>query len=178
MKLHYDLSKDDFIKSLNHYVNHSKVVQKQRRTTKYTSYFTSTVLILLLFYFTGGIDKTRDQWAIFFITIIIYAALITLTNYIEKRREAKRLIQYANEFNISNFLGEQTLELKDDYLEDITKAATTQLAYSAIEKIETVDNFFYIYCGASISVVPFSAFESDSQKAEFLNTLKQKANID
>jgi hypothetical protein len=63
-----------------------------------------------------------------------------------------------------------------DYFEQTTETAETKTKYSAIESVSEGKTAVYVYIGAiQAFIIPLAAFESESQKAEFLAFVRDKA---
>ena len=67
------------------------------------------------------------------------------------------------------------LELGDENICQITENSETKVIYSDIEKITQGPNAIYVYISATQAfIMPFSVFDSDIQRNEFLEFLRKK----
>ena len=90
----------------------------------------------------------------------------------------KSVVKLMNEGNTEDLLGEQSIILKEEYLENTSTSGCEQLKYSMIEKIEMDVECMYIYKNSiSAFVIPFSAFSSQEEKDKFIKMLKEKSNM-
>lgn len=173
MKLHFSISQADYLQFLIHHTNNSKIINTNR-----SAYYLPVIFMLTIVgseIFKGTLWQVSPvRWAIYLGCGIAYTILSNQVWSVINKRNSKRLLtKYIAENNITGFLGAQTLELKDDCLESVTEAAITQTLYKSIERIETANNFYYIYSSANVQLVPYSATDSD----QFIRQLKQTAHI-
>ena len=65
----------------------------------------------------------------------------------------------------------------EDFVVDISDETETKIKYTKIEKISVGSIAIYLYFSAAQAlVIPFSVFENDAHKAEFLEFIKGKTN--
>jgi hypothetical protein len=68
-----------------------------------------------------------------------------------------------------------SLSFYDGHFDQVTETAETKTKYSAIERVSEGKAAVYIYIGAiQAFIIPLAAFESESQKAEFMAFLRGK----
>jgi hypothetical protein len=135
-------------------------------------------------YFSALKDsELREYGAPYYISKVI-AALITLITVLAFFLASKFLNWIGIKLQLrsgkkNDFIGNSTLFLNDDFIENANSSITSQVKYSSVEKICFGYNCFFLYIGAiKAIIVPVSAFTDDSIKQKFLYLLKQKTGLD
>ena len=77
------------------------------------------------------------------------------------------------------FIGQQTVKLTEDYIEDSSQTITSYIQYSSVEQVCFGHGLFYIYLGAvKVIIIPISAFKDEEEKNYFFDIIGQKTKLD
>lgn len=170
MELHYSISENDYIQfNIFHYEN--------SKTTKRLRLFLG-ILVPLLFVLLGFIMVKRLDFFPFLLAVIFALVWFGSGGKTYKKILSFNIKKLMQEGKSNEFIGERTLSLLEEKILTVETYHTTESSYDSIQRIESDSERLYIYTGAiSAFIIPFSAFDSETQKQEFLNILKQKAKL-
>lgn len=176
MTLHYDVSEKDYINfnlyDINHKI-HGKIIK--------LLCCVGVPVIFLRFDILYLIQNVENIEWLFPIVLVVISLLFVVGLHFLYTFLFKFLIKLALKSGKHNdFIGNQTLVLQDNCIEDINESMSSRITYSLVERIcfDKKSNCFYIYIGAiKALVLPESSFADKNQKLEFFSTLKQKTGV-
>ena len=163
MELHYDITKQDYIDfNLNYFVNNAMI----QRSILMTRIATAVLVIVggtVLMYWVKGLSV---------LSVAVYLALAALcffgTPWYMKRKVVKNTERILRNANNKQLCGPKTLTLREDEFELSGETEDTVYQYEAVQRTATDAGHYYIFVDEfSAVIVPFSAFEDETQKKAF-----------
>lgn len=167
MELHYQITQEDYIAfNLNYYDNNALV----RRTVLTTRIGTTALTVVgggVLLYWLRAIQP---------LAIAVYVALALLcffgTPYLMRRKVVKNTIRILQRATNQTLCGAKTLTLDEQSFTLTGENENTTYANTAVVRTARDEAHFFLYVDEfSAIIVPFSAFESETQKDEFYHRL-------
>ncbi len=163
MELHYDITRQDYIDFNLNYYNNNAVIQ---RSIKMTRVGTAALVLVggtLLMYWLKAINA---------VSVAVYVALAAVcffgTPWYMRRKVVKNVDRILSRANNKQVCGAKTLTLRDTEFELTGENEDTVYQYEAVQRTASDDKHYYIFVDEfSAVIVPFSAFESETQKQEF-----------
>ena len=91
----------------------------------------------------------------------------------------KRTLKRMKKHGKLPYTAESTVEFYDDKLISRSKNKTTETPYTEVENVcDNTNHAIYIYTDVqTATIIPYKCFRDDSEREDFLNFIKQKANI-
>lgn len=168
MELNYNITEDDYIAyNVFHYEN----APAYRKQMTAVGLVTPVLLIVIGFVAKGTLDLFTCAVSAIFLVIWFGFGKKRRTKIME--RSVKKLVGNGD-FN--EFIGLQKLVLHEEDFVVESPGKITATSYNAVQKILCDDKRIYVYVGSvSAFIVPFSAFESPTQKEEFVAFITSRA---
>ena len=163
MELHYDITKQDYIDfNLNYFVNNAMI----QRSILMTRIATAVLVVVggtVLMYWVKGLSV---------LSVAVYLALAALcffgTPWYMKRKIVKNTERILRNANNKQLCGPKTLTLREDEFELSGENEDTVYQSEAVQRTATDAGHYYIFVDEfSAVIVPFSAFEDETQKKTF-----------
>lgn len=173
MHIKFSLTLKNYVDFNLYHMKHSKSMRRNFIILRYIIPLIFLICGFILYYLSNG-----DNVKVYFYITLGVVVYITIFSKIYVDQIKKGIIKLINEGKTDDLLGEQTISLKDDYLENNTVGGCEQLRYNMIERIEANEEYVYIYINSiSAFIIPNSAFSNQEEKDKFMKILKEKANI-
>jgi hypothetical protein len=87
--------------------------------------------------------------------------------------------RYIKNGKANDFIGGQSVELGEECIKESNSTISSEIKYSAVERISFGHNNFYIYIGAMrVIIISISAFKNKEQQDTFFKMLSQKTGLD
>jgi len=159
MTLRFNVTENDYLQFNIFHNKHSPTV---RRTLLLLRFLLPVMLIS--FTFLSGRLSTINLISIAIISVIWFCVTPALF-LCSIKRSVRRLMK---EGKCNEFVGERTVIFSEASIRLEAETRTVETSFSAVERIVSDDERFYIYIGAiSAYIIPFSAFATKAEKAEF-----------
>ena len=181
MTINYDVSEND-------YINFNMYSYEQSGLMKKTNILTVIGSLLILFFAIriglrnpNVYDTTSASNIIASIIVgIVLSLLFIFTTKLTFKPITKWGIKtQLRDGKLNDFIGPQTVTLHNDFIEDGNVHMTTQIKYSAVEKICCAYGCLFIYIGATKAlIIPLRCFADAGQRRDFAVLLKQKTGHD
>ena len=167
MVLRYTLTEEDYVKFNIYHYKHSDYM---KRGIVFWRIIWSGLILVIGYFMLRNLDSGSlfialipvlglSAFVFFYYPTVIFRSL---------RKNIKNLT--------ADVTGERLLLLCDDKFRVERENQATESAYNSIKCIIIYDESLYIYVDKSNAyVLPFSAFESEAQKAEFIKILTEKS---
>lgn len=171
MDIKFSLTLNDYIDFNLYHMKHSKSMKRDFIILKYIVPVILLICSFILYHLSGSGDNIRVYFYIVFGTAIYMVIFPRI--YVNQIR--KGIIKIVNEGNTEDLFGEQTISLKENYLENNTVGGCEQVKYDSIKRVEVNKQHVYIYKNAiEAFIIPISAFSSQEEKDKFMKILKEK----
>ena len=91
----------------------------------------------------------------------------------------KRTLKRMKKHGKLPYIAESTVEFYDDKFISRSENKTTEMPYTEVENVcDNTNHAIYIYTDVqSAKIIPYKCFRDDSEREDFLNFIKQKANL-
>lgn len=168
MKIDFILTKEDYIAYNIHHIEHSPSMRKSLNIQRY-----GLAMIFLVFPFiiASLTSIPLPVWLVVYGTVFIVWIKFYPKYFISSTK--KRIVRLIEEGNSANLLGERSILLTEDGVEEISPQGESRTTWGSIEKIDETDDYTYIYTSPiNAYLVPTRAFEGTAQKSEFLQLLR------
>ena len=128
---------------------------------------------ILLFYIFWGFSIKLLVGAVF---MAIYWGIIILLRPRAFLREIRKRIQISKDNGKVAYIPESVLEFYEDYFKEITSEISSEMKYSAVEKVSIIENkMIYLHMNSVLSyMLPIASFESKEQQERFVEFMKTK----
>ena len=170
-KFSYTLNDTDYLEFNIFHANNSAVYKKQLLVLRLL--LPLVLAVLLLVYYTYNRDPLE-----LLIKGIVYAIGSLLWFFVAKSLRTSSIKSNIKAMKKSGKLpfGKNTeIQFGEDDIHDISELSESKIKYSVIEKIAMGKNAIYIYFSSiQAFIIPFSVFENEEQKADFLAFINQK----
>jgi len=173
MTVQFNISKEDFI---NFNIDHFSKAKSARAARLRIMFGCPLVFFIITF--------MLDRFTITATNLISTAAvLLVWSTYLYKkvyeRTIRQNVIKYIDAGNANDIIGRQKITLLDTGMEESNNTHVQQIEYSLIESILSGHDLYYIYTGNRKAVIiPYSAFENETERREFISILSGKTGID
>jgi hypothetical protein len=168
MKIDFTLTKEDYIAYNLHHIQHSPSLKKSLNIQRY-----GLALIFLIFPF---IIASMTPIPLFLWLLVYGSIFIVWIKFYPKyfvSSTKKRILRLIEEGNSANLLGERSILVTEEAVEEITPQGESRTTWGSIERIDETDDYIYIYTSPiNAYLVPTRAFEETAQKNEFLQLLR------
>ena len=173
-ELKFTVNDEDYIEFNRHYLTHSPDNKKLIAMTRLMMPVMFSLLLLIDF-----LGKESFDGFLFFSLFLFYAFISTIFFFV-----VKPLFLFLIKIHIKTmkkhgklpYGKDVILRVEEEALIEITPEIETKVKYTTIEKIDTGKNAIYIYMNRLQAViVPFSAFETETSRNEFLYFMQGKA---
>jgi hypothetical protein len=161
MQVDYQIGLDDIGAFSLHHARTSKLSKRRLLSTQIMGVF-STIILSMVWPGWDNVDRI-----VFFVLI----ALLWLVGYPFYYRWAiKRNIQKIySQTESRNVIGEHTIAIEPEYVTERSPVGESRTAWSGIEKIQSDEQYIYIYVGPlNAFVIPKRAFKSGEESEAFL----------
>lgn len=173
MKIEYNLMKEDYIAFNMHHIDTSPAI---KRSLLIQRYGVSLVFLIVPFIFS---HKSGVPWLLslavygaIFLTWIIYYPKYFM--YVTK----KRVIRLIEEGGNSEIFGTYSIALTEEGVEQTSNSEESKSSWDTIQRIEETPDYIYIYISAANAyLVPIRAFEGITEKAAFMQILREKGKL-
>lgn len=168
MKIDFILTKEDYIAYNIHHIEHSPSMRKSLNIQRY-----GLAMIFLVFPFiiASLTSIPLPVWLVVYGTVFIVWIKFYPKYFISSTK--KRIVRLIEEGNSANLLGERSILLTEDGVEEISPQGESRTTWGSIEKIDETEDYIYIYTSPiNAYLVPTRAFEGTAQKSEFLQLLR------
>lgn len=168
MKIDFTLTKEDYIAYNIHHIEHSPSLKKSLNIQRY-----GLALIFLIFPFiiASITSISLTLWLVVYGTVFVFWIKFYPKYYISSTR--KRIIRLIEEGNSANLLGDRSIILTEEGVEEISPQGESRTTWGSIERIDETQEYIYIYTSpVNAYLVPTRAFEGTAQKSEFLMILR------
>jgi len=171
MILKYNVTEEDYI---NFNIEHFYRSKKMKSTRDFTKFAPIITVFLFMFVLTGY----TFSWYILAVTSVFAVMWIAIQHEMWKMSFIKRSRTHIENRGAS-FLGEQEMNLTEEYIEVTNSKTFTKTPYSAIEKACYGHNTIYLYISViEAFLIPISAFSNEEEKKNFFDVLTEKTGLD
>jgi hypothetical protein len=176
LTLNFNITEQDYVnfRTDRHYF--------QAKKTSIVAYLILASIFILFISMSLKISISGFRMVSLYFSIAAVFAVIYLLIYYTKIGKPvfqKLFLSHVKKGNARGFIGEHSLTLAESSIERTTPDCSSQIDYSAVERVGKGHRLFYIYCGAvQAIIVPVAAFSDDQQKTDFFNLLSEKAGTD
>ncbi len=168
MRIDFTLTQEDYIAYNIHHIENSPSLKRALNIQRY-----GLALIFLIFPFiiAAMTSISLTLWLLVYGTIFVVWIRFYPKYYMNSTR--KRIIRLIQEGNSASLLGDRSVILTDEAVEEISPQGESRVTWGSIERIDETDEYIYIYTSpVNAYLVPTRAFEGTAQKSEFLMTLR------
>ncbi|MCL2677768.1 MAG: YcxB family protein [Clostridiales bacterium] len=175
MELKFDISEKD-------YINFNLYHMNNLRFTKILNFLLFVCLPIYIFVrvslsFLNNPD-IEYKWIPFATAFLLAAIFIAVLYLFIKVLNLLSIKAHLRAGKRNDFIGPQTLFLRDEFFESGDQYSSGKVSYAAVEKIAFAYGCFYVYVGAiKAAIIPLAAFSNDVQKEQFMEFLKQKTGL-
>ncbi len=163
MELTYELIKDDYLAFNQHYIKHSKTVQRSLLIQRFL-----TPIIVLLVPFALSWITGEFLTGFFVILLILSLVWIVFSPKYFDHSIKKQMQKMLNEENNENMLGLHTFITNEDGFIEKNKIEERKASWSSIKKVDEDDEYFFLYVSAmGAYIVPKRAFSDKDSQEEF-----------
>lgn len=168
----YNVSEQDYINfNIDHFYNSEKM-----KSIRVLLKFMPIVSVFIILYIIEGFAFLIPNIVV---TVIFAFLWIVLYPKVMTNSLSKTTLKFIKEGKANDFIGQQSIELTEDYIEDSNSSIVSKIKYSTVERISFGHDLFYIYIGAiKAIVIPVSAFKDKEQQNDFFKILSKKTGLD
>lgn len=173
IKINYELTSQDYIEFNLYSLIYSKSMKKLMFVQRY---------IIPLFYFTLPFildDQTNvpfGYWVIF--CAAMYAIWVWTSPNRVKRNVTKKVLKSLKNEKFAKLLGEHTMVVSKEGIEDSGKGGEAKAPWSSILSIIEAKEHLYIFISESKAfIIPNRAFKKDYERQKFVERLKEFKSI-
>ena len=171
MKIQFENTLEDVIAFSQHFNKTSPSMRRRRLIT--LLYFPILwFLIMVLPYISGNLITIY-----IIIWIVVSLVWILFMSYFSKKSITRNVRKLYSEGENKGTIGKHTMVVNPDSLVDITEYGEFSIKWNAINKIESDENYIFIYISSvSAHVIPKKSFVSDLEIENFISEVQKNIN--
>ncbi len=170
MNIRYTLTKEDYIEFNQHFMNTSKSFKKTMLVQRF-----GVSLIFLVFPFV--ISTVSDIPFIYWMVTFSIAYILWILFYPKRvqKMTKKRLMKLLEEGKNEDIVGERTLTVTEEGIEQESRSMTKRTKWEAFERIEETENLWLVYVGTVTAfLIPKKVNGSADEVEDFLAAIRQR----
>ena len=171
MKYKFNFTMDDWIKYNDYYTKNSKAYKKQH------------IKVIIINTICAGVISTiayqgKVLTVFTLLRIISVFAVWALLSILLYRYNVKKNIKNMLKDGKNNTIfGEQIVELTDEYIISSAAGNESKITWKSVEKYVEDKGYIYLFISSiNAFIIPIDKIETDVNKEELLNFIKEKSN--